>query len=321
VTTIKKTKPYLAEIIGTLVVLGGLAAFMLQWGIKSIVHSQEIQVTPDLTGKSISSALDSLSPLNLSLMKEGTEFNNTVPIGSVLRQRPPAGTKVREGKAIRVIVSQGGETVFAPAIMGLPLRNAEMLLRQNQLILGEVTESYSLRMDKGLVLSQEPRSETSVERNSMVNLVVSAGAPPKDIKLIPDFMRKNVAEASQWASENGLKLKTDKDTTSLFPYGTILAQDPAPDTVVTEDLEFTITISGKSAGKKEKIGMESVQYQVPQGSSESLVRVVLVDQHGERELFNGMKSPGSTIDLSVSKSGQSRMKIFLNNILVEERDL
>ncbi|MFH2201849.1 MAG: PASTA domain-containing protein [Elusimicrobiota bacterium] len=319
-TTAKKSRLYIWEIGITLCVLLGLGIFMLQWGFEGIVHSRGIQVTPDLTGKSLSGALDLIAPLKLSIMKEGTEFNNTVAIGSILRQLPPAGTKVREGKAIRVVVSQGGATVFAPAIMGLPMRNAEMLLRQNQLTLGEVTESYSLRMDKGLVLSQDPRAETSVEQNSMVNVVVSAGKPPDDIRLVPDFMRKNVVEVSQWTSEKGVKLTIEKDKSSLFPYGTVLGQDPTADSIVSDDTHLMVTISGKPGGPKEKAGAVAFQYQVPQGSTESLVRIKLVDEHGERELFNGIKSPGSKIDLSVPE-GRARVKIFLNNILVEERDL
>lgn len=317
----KETTIYTWEIGVTLLLLAGLAFFMLQWGIEGIVHSRELQVTPDLTGKSISGALDALAPLNLSLLKEGTEFNNTVAIGSVLRQRPPAGTKVREGKVIRVVVSQGGETVFAPSIMSLPLRNAEMLLRQNQLVLGEVTESYSLRMEKGLVLSQDPRSETSVERNSMLNVVVSAGEPPDDIKLIPEFVRKNINDVSKWAAEGGVKLTIEKDAGSLFPYGTVLAQEPPPDAIVSNETELRVTISGKPEGAGKKSGMVSLEYQVPQGSSESLVRIKFIDGSGERELFSGMRSPGSKIDLSVPEDGHGRVKIFLNNILVEERDL
>lgn len=319
--TTKKPKLYLGEILVTGGLLAALCFFMLQWGMAGIIHSRKIQVTPDLQGKSISGVLDLLAPLKLSLLKEGTEFNNTVAIGSVLRQVPPAGTKVREGKAIRVIVSKGGSTVFAPKIMGLPLRNAEMMLRQTQLTLGEVSESYSLRMEKGLVLSQDPRAETSVEQNSMVNVVVSAGAPPDDILLVPEFLRKNVAEVSRWASSHGVSLTIDKDVNSLFPYGTILAQEPETDAIVTDETQLMITISGKAAGKKSKKGMVNLEYQVPQGSSDSLVRIQLIDAQGERELFNGMRSPGSKIAVPVPESGNARIKIFLNNILVEERDL
>lgn len=319
--TSKKIKLKSIEIAGAAGILLCLGFFMVRWGIGGIVHSRPIQVVPDLKGKSINGALDLLAPLNLALMKDDSEFNSKVPIGSILRQRPPAGTKVREHKAVHVVVSQGGETVFTPALQGLPLRNGEMMLRQNQLVLGEVTESYSLRLEKGLVLSQDPLAESSVERNSMINVVVSAGPPPEGIVLMPDFLHKNVAEASQWASSARVPLSVSKDPSSLFPYGTILKQEPAPDAVVTELTRVEVEISVKPKGKTDEPSMVTFTYQVPQGSSESLVRILLVDQHGERELFNGLRSPGSKIDLSIPPGGRARIKIFLNGILVEERDL
>ena len=309
------------EIAAALLVFAGFTAFALSWAIEGAVHSRPVQIVPDLKGKSLSGALDMLAPLKISLLKEGSEFNSAVPISSILRQQPVAGTKVREGKTVRVVVSQGGETVFTPAITGLPLRNAEMMLRQNQLILGEVTESPSLRLEKGLILSQDPQAEISVERNSLVNIVVSRGEPPEGVVLIPDFLRKNVAEASRWAASVGIPLTTDKDPSSLFPYGTVLAQDPTADAHIGDDSAVKLTISGRPAEGKDKVSAADFQYKVPQGSGESLVRVLIVDQHGERELFNGLRQPGSKVDLSIPGGGQARIKIFLNGILVEERDL
>ncbi|MDE2291621.1 MAG: PASTA domain-containing protein [Elusimicrobia bacterium] len=317
----KKGNVTVVEALVVLVVLGALGAFGFNWAMEGIVHSRKVESVPQLVGKSISGALDTLAPLNLSLLKDGSEFNSQVPIGSILRQLPPAGTKVREGKTIRVVVSQGGETVFAPSLTGLPLRNAEMLLRESQLTLGEVTDSYSLRLDKGLVMSQDPASESSVERNALVNVVVSAGPPPAEVTLMPDFSRKNLAEASKWASEKGVPIAVDKDANSLFPYGTILAQDPAPDAVVNDETKVKLTISARPSDAKDMAQMTDLQYQVPQGSAESLVRIVLTDEHGERELFNGLRAPGTKIDLAVPKAGHARAKIYLNGILVEERDL
>lgn len=309
------------EIVVVLVVLGGLSLFGFRWAVEGLVHSRAVQTVPNITGKSIAGALELLAPFNLAIMKEGSEFNSQVPIASILRQSPPAGTRVREGKAIRVVVSQGGETVFAPAVAGLPLRNAEMLLRQGQLTLGEVTESYSLRLEKGLVMTQDPVSESSVERNSLVNVVVSAGTPPEEIVLMPDFLRKNLAEASKWASEVSVPLAITKDAGSLFPHGTILAQDPASDAVVDEETKVKLTISARPSDAKDSASMTNLQYQVPQGSAQSLVRIVLTDAQGDRELFNGLRGPGTKINLSVPQAGRARVKIILNGILVEERDL
>lgn len=304
--------------------LGTLAAFAFiafRWGIEGIVHARKVQIVPDLKGKPVSAALDALAPLNIALKKEGEEFNNAVPIGAILRQNPPPGTKVREGKVLKVVVSQGGETVFAPVVVGLPLRNAEMLLRQNQLILGEVSEAYSLKYDKGMVMTQDPRSESSVERNSQINVVVSGGQPPNGIVLMPDFQRKDVSEASTWANAQGYPVAVSKDFGALFPYGVILAQEPAPDAVLAPEQKIKLTISGRT---KAATGgpSKSIRYEVSQGSADSTVRIVVVDQYGERELFNGVRPPGSKIDLSVPDTGLgARMKVFLNGILVEERDL
>ncbi|HAH05387.1 MAG TPA: hypothetical protein DCM05_02500 [Elusimicrobia bacterium] len=311
---------HILEVLLALLVLGGLGYAALRWGIEGAVHNRKIQVVPDIRGKSIAGALSMLAPLDLPLMKEGEEFNGSVPIGSIVRQRPPGGTKVREGKTIRVVVSQGGETVFTPSLASLPLRNAEILLRQSQLALGEVSESYSLRLDKGLVLSQDPKAESSVEKNTLVNVVVSGGAPPEGVVLMPDLLRKNIAEASQWAGKHGVEISVVKDPSSLFPYGVVLEQQPLADAVVSDGAKVTLTISARPGGREEAAAA-GFHYQVPQGASESLLRIVLVDQQGERELFNGLRAPGSKVDLAVPATKKARVKIFLNGILVEERNL
>ena len=51
------------------------------------------------------------------------------------------------------------------------------------------------------------------------------------------------------------------------------------------------------------------------------MRIVVINEQGEREVFNGLRSPGSKIDLAIPDAGNSRARIFVNGILVEERDL
>lgn len=294
---------------------------MLQWGLGGAVHSRKPQTVPDLKGRSLSAALDQLASLNLGLRKDGTEFDASVPIASVLRQDPPAGTVVREGKIIKVVVSQGGETVLTPAIVGLPLRNAEMMLRQQQLTLGEVAESYSLKQEKGIVLAQEPKSETSVERGAMITVSVSAGPPPAGVVLMPDFQRKDVEEAMAWANSNSVKVTQTKDPSSPFPAGVILKQDPAPDTVIKPESKVALVVSARAGKAGEAAAGKIFHYELAQTGTETLVRIVVIDKYGERELFNGLRKPGSKIDLPLQEAGGGRVKIFLNGILVEEREL
>lgn len=315
---VKRIGPWEKALIWAALAVAGFYA--VQWGLEGVIHSRNTHTVPDLKGKSLSAALDMVSPLNLGLKKEGSEYNATVPISSVLRQEPAVGAVVREGKIIKVVVSQGGETVLAPAIVGLPLRNAEMLLRQSQLLLGEVNEAYSLRQEKGTVLAQEPKAESSVERNALVNVVVSGGGPPSGVLLMPDFLRKNIVEARAWASSAGLSIKETKDPSALFPSGIILTQTPFPDTVVVSNSKISFVVSAR-VGKGPEPATRNFTYQLAQGGSDSLLRIVLVDKYGERELFNGLRKPGSKIEIPLQESGGARIKIYLNGILVEERDL
>ena len=289
------------------------------WGFEGLLHSRKPQTVPDLKGRSIAAALDLLAPLNLGLRKNGVEFDASVPISSVIRQDPSPGTVVREGKTVRVVVSQGGQTVLAPTVVGLPMRNAEMLLRQTQLQLGEVSEAYSLKSEKGLVLSQDPKGETSVERDAMVNLVLSGGPPPAGVALMPDFQRKTVEDVQSWASGAGFAVSVKTDASSLFPAGTVLTQTPAPDAALAKDAAIAVTVSGRK-GAAPDAAAKTFRYELSQGGSDSQVRIVMVDKYGERELFNGLRKPGSKIEVPVQSAGGARIKIYLNGILVEERD-
>ena len=75
-----------------------------------LIHNRKEVIVPDISGKSTSHALQALSELNLAVKIGGTEFNESVPIGTVLRQIPAAGSTVREGK-IEVLRSTGAPDV------------------------------------------------------------------------------------------------------------------------------------------------------------------------------------------------------------------
>jgi len=301
-------------------VLAVVGYFAGGWAIEGAVHHRKQLKVPDLRGKSVASALDALGPAMLSLRKDGSEFDASVPPGAVLRQMPAPGTTVREGKTVRVILSHGGQSVFVPTVSGLPLRNAEMLLRQKELLLGQVSESYSLRVEKGVVINQDPAGEQSAAKHSLVNVVVSGGTPPPGIVLTPDLRQKTLEEARAWADAKGVDLEVTEDPESPFPRGTVIAQEPAPDAMVGSAARVKLTVSAQPADA-DGGAMRRLRYDVPQGVAESLVRIVVVDAAGEREVFNGLRKPGSRVDIAVPQRTAARARIFVNGILVEEKEL
>ena len=298
-----------------------LSYFLFSWAMETVIHNRKEVIVPDICGKSAATGLQLLSENNLAMKIGGYEFNDSVPIGTVLRQVPSPGVTVREGKIIKAVFSQGGESVFIPALIGLPLRNAELFLRQRSLLLGEVSESYSLKAEKGMVLSQDPKPDSSVSKNTMVQAVVSAGPPPAGIIIMPDFRQKKTDDAYQWSAQSKINFSVIEDATSLFPSGTVIDQSPPPDTVVSPDSKITLTTSTRKVTGFDAAGGGEfrVHYEVSQGGSQRHIRIVVMGHSGDREIFNGLRDPGSKIDFAVPQAGADKLRIFVNGILVEER--
>ena len=138
------------------------------------VHSKKIVIVPDLKGQTIESALQEVSPMRMSIIKEDDEYNNAVPPDTILRQNPQAGMTVKEGRVIRVTVSRGVETVIVPDLVGQNLRAASIALTGLSLTMGEVSwQVVDEGKPRSVVLAQTPSSGTVVNKGSTVNILVS----------------------------------------------------------------------------------------------------------------------------------------------------
>ncbi len=298
----------------------GLLIFVsIDWVLGALVHTrQEVQV-PDITQKPVTTALDSLATVNLALKQAGVEFAEGVPPGSVLRQIPSAGSTVREGRVIRVWISQGDEMVFVPSVEGLDLRAAQLAIRQAGLQVEKVENAFSLTVEKGLIISQKPKADSMLTRGDKVLLTLSNGQPPASVILVPDFRNKKLANATLWASTQNINLTVKEDPKSPFPYGTIASQYPLADSQISTGSSLEVTVSRRQANEDEKT--YHLHYELPQGKKQMRIRIVMTDDNGEREVINESKLPGSKIDLEIPYSGKATFRILSDGILVREREI
>ena len=74
-----------------------------------------------------------------------------------------------------------------PDLTKQPARTAEISIRSAGLNLGEETSKFSLAVDKGNVMSQDPAAGAIADKESIINLVISAGTPPDNVMLMPAF--------------------------------------------------------------------------------------------------------------------------------------
>ena len=304
--------------ITAFILLCALGAWIYDWAAEAMIHDHPEVIVPEITGKSYEYALETLSKSRLAVFIEKYEYKESEPIGTVIKQLPEPGTTVREGKTIRITVSQGGETVFTPSLKGMTLRNAELLLRQNQLNLGETSTGYSMKIEKGVILSQDPAPDKSVAKGTLVNVKICDGAPPSGILMMPEFRQKNRKDVEMWAEKNDVKVKYIEDPKSTYSNGTVFDQNPEADTQLTGKSKVTVTVSSKKAAALTESDYE-VKYEVPSNVSQRSIRIVAISKTGEREVFNGTKGPGSKISFVIPKQDLIKIRIFVNGIQVEEK--
>ena len=218
------------------------------WGdnrlINALVHSKAERVVPNLVGKSIVDGLNMASSINIYLQKTGDEFNSQIPAGLIISQSPPSGSIVREGKAIKVVVSAGGEVVYVPRLENETVRSAQMILRKSGLDLGEQSERYSIEIEKGKIMSQDPAANMPFQKHGLVNIVVSVGAPPEGMMLVPDFVGKSYMDADDWAKKNGITISNINKVNDLkASVNTVLKQTPESGYAVDKNSAMELWIS------------------------------------------------------------------------------
>ena len=299
--------------------LAVVAFFSFDWAFSAIVHSRAETTVPDLTKKSADVAIDVLANANLSLRKAGEEYQPEIPSGHIIRQVPPAGTIVREGKVVRVWISQGNENIEVPDVTGILQRNAELLLRQSHLMAGSKLTSSSLTVEKGYVISQKPAAGELAAKGQTVDLVISSGKPLSTQILMPDFRQKQLREANRWASEHNIEINLTEDKHSMFPNSTIIRQYPEPDSEIAPKSSIDITVSARPVSENEKT--HRIYYELPQGKNQNRVKIVLIDAIGEREVLNELKQPGSKIDITVPYGGEAKFRIYVDGVLVREKEM
>jgi eukaryotic-like serine/threonine-protein kinase len=307
------------KILGVIFLFLYICYVSLNIMMSQIIHTGKQVIVPNLIGSSLESAHQKVMENDLYLAKDGEQYNSNIPSGSVVSQSPLPGTTVKSGKKIKVIISTGTEKIKVPNLVGVPERKAEIILRQSNLGLGDKTEGYSASFDKGLVIMHDPPTDANVEKGTPVNLLISKGLT-KHGALMPDFIGARITYAEIIIKAMGLSIKNiATQTNDTLKEGTIISQTPPADKIVNlnDTVDFVISVPSQSTASTVK----EIYFEVSQGLLARHVRISVKDDQGEREVYNTTQEPGSKIDISVPVKGKAKASIYVNEILVEERDL
>ncbi len=131
---------------------------------------------PEVRGLTVEAAQDALTARELTGIVGGTsEFDNTVPLGDVLRVEATASGPVRPGATLTIIVSRGPDLVAVPNVVGKSINDAvEELQAAGFRVELDTNVPPGLR-DSPLapVQSTDPASGDRVLRNSVITVVAN----------------------------------------------------------------------------------------------------------------------------------------------------
>jgi beta-lactam-binding protein with PASTA domain len=135
-------------------------------------------LVPDIVGVRIDKAKDSLQLADLEYLIIDSVYSERFRKMTVTEQDPAAGSSVKKGRKIYLIInSLSKPMVKMPKLVNSSFNLAKVLLKNNGLKLGEVTEKTS-DLGEGFVLKQFYKSDTiapntMIEKGARIDLWVS----------------------------------------------------------------------------------------------------------------------------------------------------
>ncbi len=207
--------------------LGGGALVLTVFGLtfymamKVEMRSTEVMV-PELTGLSMEEANAKASPLGLVLQVADRRHDPRVASGRVLQQQPAGGSRVREGRKLKLVLSLGGRVLTVPDLVGEADRAVEIRLRQDGFAPGDHARVGSRDAPSGSILAQVPPPGSPGVPNTRVHRLVSSG-PPDLAWVMPDLIGRPRDQVERWLEATRFR---------RGPVRTIRAPGEPPGTVV-----------------------------------------------------------------------------------------
>ncbi|MFH8987336.1 Stk1 family PASTA domain-containing Ser/Thr kinase [Streptomyces sp. NPDC017940] len=225
-------------------ITAAIAAVLLALGLGAgvwYINSGQFTKVPPLLAKTEAQARERLDGAGLDVGKVERAYSATDKRGTVMATDPGVGERIRHNGKVTLTVSLGAQTVEVPDLEGTPLDEAKDKLDGLGLGAGMVTKDFSSDVDKGSVISTDPKPGTVRKTGSAVALVVSKGEKVE----VRDVTGEPEADAREELEESGLKVRIapERVFSSDEDKGEVVEQDPVEGTIRAEGDTVTLTLS------------------------------------------------------------------------------
>jgi beta-lactam-binding protein with PASTA domain len=184
---------HLGVVLALCCILYGSFFASLHWFTR---HGQEVQI-PNVLGKDVGGAIQQLESLNFDVVVDST-YEPALKPYTVIKQLPDTGSIVKKARTVFLTINmKTPPRVPMPSLIGLSYRSAEMLLRNNKLLIGDTT--YQPDIAAGAILEQlykgRPiRAGEMIQQGSKVSLIIGNGLGNTEFD-VPEVTGRSVEEA------------------------------------------------------------------------------------------------------------------------------
>ena len=220
----------IAAIALSLVVLVGGASFFIFNPSSSVTID-----LPNVVGLTEAQAREQLSGFTITIQRAP---DPRIPRDRVSNQLPLATTRVSQGSAVTLTLSDGpGDAIVPIGLIGKPLEEVRTLLVAAGLRVSR-TVAVDSEQEPGIVLKVTPEPGSTVEAGTGVVLEIASGNVQ-----VPALVGVTEIEARTLLTQAGFLVKTVEAFDANQPIGVVLAQAPSAGETKIIGSSVTITIN------------------------------------------------------------------------------
>lgn len=212
------SKPLWANVLFAIVLVVVLVfAFLASLGFLT-KHGKILKI-PAVTGKSVKEATTILEQHGFDVEIQDSVYTDSVPPLQVIKQFPEADATVKINRTVYITIARAvPPLVEMPSLVGPSLKNAQLVLQQYNLKLGDTT--YKPDFAKNSVLKQLYKGHdiapgTKIPMGSTIDLVLGSGLANADMG-VPDLFGMTYQQAKAQLDSVGIGLVpvSDPDVTA-----------------------------------------------------------------------------------------------------------
>ncbi len=290
-----------------------------------VMPSSTTLMVPTFVGQTLKDATTEAYRYGLRTQVVARQISDRYPKDVVMGQQPVSGSRVREGRQISLVVSNGVQIYSMPDLRYQTMREAGLDLSHLHLQLAKIRYVQNDEVPGNHIVDQDPPPLASVREGTAVNLSVSKGGAAQ-IR-VPNLEGQDIDQARAQAAKEHIHLGQIVWMPlgpGGPPHGRVVRQMPAPGSKADAFDPVSLEVSAGPHQSGYIVRQVHLLASVPadQSADKALrTQVIVTDDTGKWALYDGYARPGQKLDFNVTAIGTSVVDLFVNNALIAESRL